>query len=484
MSPEFQLAGVLALASGLAVWLHSRAVRQLLRTVVFAEFLQLQPEDRVLVVAPHCDDETLGSGGLIHRAVRLGCAVHVVVVTNGDGFRYGVTERYRRLRPGPEAYIRYAYERQQETLAALARLGVGREHVEFLGYPDRGLARMWDHHWHPDRPYTSRFTRRNRSPYWNSRTPNAPYCGQSVLADLQAVLLEFRPTVVVLPHSYDAHIDHWATHAFVVYAVESLAVQRSDFVRPAMYAYLIHRGRWPYPKGRHPGMRLLPPPAMADVVERWLVLPLDAEAVQAKLEAILAYRSQIALMRSYLLSFARVNELFTPVESVPVRHVEPSEDPDAALSRPLLGPVLRDETAIRNPVRDTVMRRLQGRADIRALGAVRVGDQLLLRLELRRAPSGLVRYVLHVVALDGTAGRFTVQLRAREGNARVRMEDGAELDVPAARYALGWQVALPLALLGRPRRVFISAETRMARLQISSVGWTLLDLEPAPAMVP
>jgi LmbE family N-acetylglucosaminyl deacetylase/SAM-dependent methyltransferase len=45
----------------------------------------LDRHDRVLVVAPHPDDETLGAGGLIATAADAGLPVHVVLVSRGEG---------------------------------------------------------------------------------------------------------------------------------------------------------------------------------------------------------------------------------------------------------------------------------------------------------------------------------------------------------------------------------------------------------------
>ena len=48
------------------------------------EPLSLEGIDRLVVVAAHPDDETLGAGGLIASAVRLGRTVDIVCATDGE----------------------------------------------------------------------------------------------------------------------------------------------------------------------------------------------------------------------------------------------------------------------------------------------------------------------------------------------------------------------------------------------------------------
>jgi hypothetical protein len=50
----------------------------------------LSAETRLLVVAPHPDDEVLGAGGLMQQVHEAGGTVRVVYLTNGDGYRDGV----------------------------------------------------------------------------------------------------------------------------------------------------------------------------------------------------------------------------------------------------------------------------------------------------------------------------------------------------------------------------------------------------------
>ena len=48
------------------------------------EDLQLSANDRILILAPHPDDEVLGAGGVIQKAVSMKLPVKVVFLTYGD----------------------------------------------------------------------------------------------------------------------------------------------------------------------------------------------------------------------------------------------------------------------------------------------------------------------------------------------------------------------------------------------------------------
>jgi LmbE family N-acetylglucosaminyl deacetylase len=80
-----------------------------------------------LVLAPHPDDESLGCGGLIARAVAAGRAPLVVVLTDGAGSH-----------PGSATYpaARLRALREAETLDAVRQLGLAPDRVVFLGEPD------------------------------------------------------------------------------------------------------------------------------------------------------------------------------------------------------------------------------------------------------------------------------------------------------------------------------------------------------------
>lgn len=75
---------------------------------------------KVLVVAAHPDDETLGMGGTILRLARAGAAVHLVVLTAATFARYGV--------PGATG------ARRREACDAAEVLGIA--HLDFWDYPE------------------------------------------------------------------------------------------------------------------------------------------------------------------------------------------------------------------------------------------------------------------------------------------------------------------------------------------------------------
>lgn len=90
----------------------------------------LAPATRVVVVAPHPDDEVLTIGGLLAQLAALGHPIALVAVTDGEASH-----------PGSQAWSprRLARHRPAETAAALALLRVPAA-VTRLGFPDGGVA--------------------------------------------------------------------------------------------------------------------------------------------------------------------------------------------------------------------------------------------------------------------------------------------------------------------------------------------------------
>lgn len=123
----------------------------------------LPPYRRVLVLAPHPDDETIACGGTIALLAASGASVTVLVASDGEASRGG--------RTAPEETAR---RRRGETRAAAGTLGVS--DVRFLGLPDGGL--------HGARP--------------------------RLAAAVDVALTDTSPELLLLPSFLDDHPDHLA----------------------------------------------------------------------------------------------------------------------------------------------------------------------------------------------------------------------------------------------------------------------------------
>ena len=184
--------------------------------------LPLAGHTKLLMLAPHCDDEVLGAAGAMLAAERLGMDVRVVIATNGDGYQFATMEEFRQAYPTAEDFIRMGNLRQQESLDALQVLGIQPEQVIFLSYPDRGSAALLSENWQRDNPYLSPYSESWRSPYWITYNPISVYAGEDYLADLKSIMDEYRPDLILYPHPDDMHGDHWGLGALARLAAASL----------------------------------------------------------------------------------------------------------------------------------------------------------------------------------------------------------------------------------------------------------------------
>ncbi|HUK11836.1 MAG TPA: PIG-L family deacetylase [Thermoanaerobaculaceae bacterium] len=226
--------------------------------------LALGPSDRVLVLAPHPDDESAATGGILQHALAAGAGLLVLFFTNGDNNPWAQRATELRWRIGPADRARFAALRREEVRAAVARLGVPDGACRFLGYPDQSTTDLLLH-------------------------------GNDVaLGKLVAEIRQWRPTVAVGPSLLDLHPDHSALGVMLALALAALAPEVS--VRHHA-RFLVHN---PLLRARH---------------EATAVLPLTAEQRRRKLDAILCHRSQLRLRGSWLPSFAEAEERYFIAES-------------------------------------------------------------------------------------------------------------------------------------------------------------------------
>jgi len=277
-------------------------------------------DTRLLVVAPHPDDEVLAAGGLMQQVHEAGGQVRVVYLTNGDGYRDGVRLEQRNVALKPSAFRGYGRRRQKEARAALAALGLDSNAAIFLSFPDQGLCRLTRSYWSERRhPYMSPYTRWNRPPADEALMPDAEYRGEDLTQELAWLIGEYRPTLILDPRREDQHPDHRAAAYFLADALGDVQRVMPDY-SPDVLNYIVHFKAWPFEDERS---ALPPPPGLTGGASGWIRVPLSPEEIQTKRAALSRYRTQQHAMKWFLAGFIRSNEVFSRPSPAAIRVILP-----------------------------------------------------------------------------------------------------------------------------------------------------------------
>lgn len=255
--------------------------------------------ERILIVAPHIDDEAIGAGGYAIDAVANGAEVFVVYLTAGDCSRIAARIVNKTLGPTAESYLTVGRTRIEEAKHAMELIGVPNDHFFVLGYPDQGLQSILSNR---SGVIRSTGTQARAVPYDDALSPGAPYTFANVLADLEHVIEIADPTIVIAPVPFDRHPDHRATADLTALALTE--VRRS----PHRLGYLVHSQVIPTALVSTPKRAKLPPSRMKTMT--WGTYPLTRDVQQAKTSLLMTYKSQrpyVFLLRN---AFVRTNELF------------------------------------------------------------------------------------------------------------------------------------------------------------------------------
>ena len=428
----------------------------------------LLPSDRLLILAPHPDDEVLGCGGIIQRALAMQVPIDVVLFTYGDNNQWSflVYRKHPVLIPG--AVKRMGLVRHDEAIAAAQALGLGAEHLTFLGYPDFGTMQIWKTHWGDRPPFRSMLTKVIAVPYENARRPGAPYKGEEVLRDLTTIIRALRPTKIFVSHPGDHMPDHAALYLFTRVALWDLESE----LRPELYPYLVHFKGWPRPRGLHPKEPLEPPALFRNDIS-WSAYQLSADEVERKLRAIQAHRTQYEYTGSYLLSFIRPNELFGDFPMIPLQ-VSTSgitlSAGDTATSSEMPEQLTDEERAAFVGV------------EMRSVWLE--NRQLVLSIRFSRPLAQAVKASIFIFGyrpdrpfadmpkLHVTFGEFqhTVYDQDRE------LPNGT---VGIHREARQLTVRVPLETLGGPQKILTSARTSLGEVPLDWTSWETLDVTAA-----
>lgn len=154
---------------------------------------------KIIIFAPHPDDETLACGGTIALRLRQGYEVHIVFMTDGRNSHLHGLGIASNPTPSDLKMIR-----KEEAKRATSILGVKGENLIFLDFEDRML---------------------------KTNTENA-------VKEVKKILDGLQPCEVYCPNIKDKHPDHRATNEIVR---ESLLACN---LCPRLYEYRIWLGRW------------------------------------------------------------------------------------------------------------------------------------------------------------------------------------------------------------------------------------------------
>jgi mycothiol S-conjugate amidase len=289
--------------------------------------IQVSAPIRLMVFAPHPDDETLAAAGLIQRVLANQGHVRIVFVTNGDGYVDGVRSEVHRLRTSKADFIEYGERRHHEAVEALQALGLGPRDGIFLGFPDDGIDDLWAGHWSSRKPYTSPYTRFDHPLYRESLSHRVEYAGTDLEGEIARTLHEFSPDWVLVPDPRDRHPDHCTTGVFVLDALRKLRESgEQPFARLKVLTFLVHYPDYPASPAwikKIAGAGVGGSATAGRVLSgaQWVHLQLTPTELAVKRQTLSAYQSQIQVMDSFLRQFMMPFELFGELDATQIRVV-------------------------------------------------------------------------------------------------------------------------------------------------------------------
>ena len=428
--------------------------------------LELKADDRILVFAPHPDDEVLGAGGVLQKAAAMKLPIKVVFLTYGDSNPWSFLLYRKRPVIMPKAIRNMGLIRRDEAIEASSVLGIDSKDLIFLGYPDFGTLSMWYYNWNSRPPYRSLLTRANAVPYQGAFRPGALYKGDSVVQDLRTVFTAFKPTKIFVSHPADHNGDHLAAYLYTRVALWDEKMEDSVVV----YPYLIHYLDWPKPKGFHPEKDLVPPEYLAKAIT-WTEVRLSDKEMQIKKEALQAHRSQYASTPKYLLSFIKNNELFGDFPTFKLRANE--ETSVFSLKKNIFSGVELWEEY--NDYEKSAFVGIEWKF------LRREGDNLVVSIELSKPLAPEVEASIYFFGYNAkTPFELMPKINVRLGVLSYSVYDqNKRLEYNAAaieRKPNEIIIKVPLALLGNPEKILTSARTYLGNLPLDSASWVTLEL--------
>ena len=421
-------------------------------------------DDRVLLLAPHPDDESIGTAGVIQAAIAQGAKVKVVLFTNGENNELAFIVYEKRIVFRKSAFIHMGEVRRKETIAAMLSLGINLNDIIFLGYPDFGTMEILTKYWQDTSPYRSMLPRQTRVPYPEAFSPGAPYVGESILKDIKKLISDFKPTKIFVSHPVDTNRDHRALYVFLRIALWDLKAQEAGV---QIFPCLIHVVRWPSPRGYYPNLELKPPKEVGNGEIVWQSFSLSDAEIKSKHDAIEFYKSQIKCDPPYLFTFARKNEIF-------------GDYPEVKIRRQNKGEINWQDLGINDEVASSADIKYENQLSY--LAYARQDDFLFIRLALKRKVLGDFGVSINLLGYSKKIDfpeMPKIQLNIGLGGIHIKDKKRSLFIKDVRLTAKGKEliVKIPLSVLGNPDYILSCVRAHFGALPLYASAWRVLLLE-------
>lgn len=200
------------------------------RTNVFEHKFTTKIPEKILVIAPHPDDEILCCAQTLREKIKDGAQVSIVYLTDGDAFRRGHFFDS----------LRYADTRRDESKNAAQKLGLKKSNLYFLGFPDGHLSDL------NTKELISAFSGKRTTSTFHTY-PRLDYTRPNLHWALEQVFEAVAPDEIYLPSEFkDKHPDHRAAHSLIS------QVLSSSNLKPKLHTYVVHGRQIPKNTTKNP----------------------------------------------------------------------------------------------------------------------------------------------------------------------------------------------------------------------------------------
>lgn len=428
-------------------------------------FETINSNDRILILAPHPDDEAISSSGIIQKAISAGAKIKIVYLTNGEYNQESYLIYEKKPLILKSQFIGLGKIRINEAIKAMASLGLKKEDLIFLGYPDFGTMDIFTEYWDKNKPYSNILERISSVPYDDCKSPEAPYIGQSILGDIEDILKDFKPSKIIVSSPIDLNRDHQALYLFLRVALWDL---KQDIGSPQLYSYLVHAKDWPLPKGLYVENTLDIPSLIQGFGEEWINSNLSKKEIENKNKVIGQYVSQIKYNPLFLVSFVRENELFSVFKDIEIDRNnefyinEPNSD---ETEKP--GINIQDDPTGKNLSR--VSYKLEG-------------DFLTIRLGLKRRIDqafGISIYLLGYNKMKNFSEMPKIHIDLNIKGINVKDRFGIIDKKDFNYYYQGNEMILkvPLKVIGMPDFILSHIKTHSGDINLDDTAWRVLEIK-------